>query len=242
MRIRTRAIILHATKYSETSLIVRAYTEQSGMLSFIVGGVRGGGKSRFPAGMFQPLTLVELIASGKPGSSLPRITEIQFSPPLAMLHQDLIKGSIAMFLSEVLSRSIKEEEPSASMFAFLHNAIRMLDAESQGVSRFHISFMVQLSRWLGFYPSGSYEKETPFFDLQEGVFSNQKPVHAYFLEGQDAMSLWLLMQTPFEQLSSLEKDLIDNKRLLQLLVRYYELHMTQGRSIQSHHVLSEVMA
>lgn len=242
MRLKTRAIILHATKYSETSLIVRSYTEQSGLVSFIVGGVRGGGKSRFPAGMFQPLTLVELVASGKPGTTLPRITEIQFSPPLAWLHQDLIKGSIAMFLSEVLSRSIKEEEPSASLFAFLHNAIMMLDAESQGVSRFHLSFMVQLSRWLGFYPSGNYEKDTPYFDLQEGVFTDTKPSHAYCLEGSDTMSLWMLMQTPFEKLSSLNQILMDNRRMLQWMVRYFELHITQGRSIQSHHVLSEVMA
>jgi DNA repair protein RecO (recombination protein O) len=242
MRIQTRAIILHATKYSETSLIVRAYTEQSGITSFIVGGVRGNGKKRFAAGLFQPLTLVELVASGKPGSSLPRITDIQLSPPLAMLHHDLIKGSIALFLSEVLNRSIKEEEPSTSLFAFLQNAVLMLDAEGRGVSRFHISFMVQLSRWLGFYPSGSYQKDTPFFDLQEGIFTNLKPNHAYYLEQQDAMALWLLMQTPFEQLSTICNGLIDNRRMLQLMVRYYELHVTQGRSILSHHVLSEVMA
>jgi len=80
MRIHTRAIILHTTKYGETSLIVRTYTESSGICSFIVGGVRGGGKSRFPAGVFQPLNLVEVVASGKPGTTLPRITEIQLSP------------------------------------------------------------------------------------------------------------------------------------------------------------------
>lgn len=241
MRIQTRAIILHTTKYGETSLIVRTYTEASGISSFIVGGVRGGGKSRFPAGIFQPLTLVELIASGKPGTTLPRITEIQLSPPLVFLHQDLLKSTIAMFLSEVLNRSIKEEEPSPSLFGFLHNAILMLDNEPNQVARFHLAFMVQLSRHLGFYPHGSYN-EHGFFDMQEGVFTQNRPTHVYYLDGPVARSLWLLMQTPFGDLPAMDLDAIDNRRMLQAMVTYYELHMTQGRNIQSHHILSEVLA
>ena len=241
MRIHTRAIILHSTKYGETSLIVRTYTETSGICSFIVGGVRGGGKSRFPAGIFQPLNLVEVVASGKPGTTLPRITEIQLSPPLSYLHQDLVKGTIAMFLSEVLNRSIKEEEPSPSLFGFLHNAILILDTEPNHVARFHLAFMVQLSKHLGFYPHGSYF-EQGFFDMQEGVFTQHRPTHVYYLDGSVARSLWLLMQTPFGDLSSLNVDAIDNRRMLQSLVTYYELHMTQGRNIQSHHILSEVLA
>jgi DNA repair protein RecO (recombination protein O) len=241
MRIHTRAIILHTTKYGETSLIVRTYTESSGICSFIVGGVRGGGKSRFPAGVFQPLNLVEVVASGKPGTTLPRITEIQLSPPLGYLHQDLVKGTIAMFLSEVLNRSIKEEEPSPSLFGFLHNAILMLDTEPNYVARFHLAFMVQLSKHLGFYPHGSYS-EQGFFDLQEGVFTQHRPNHVYYLDGPVARSLWLLMYTPFGDLSDLDVDAIDNRRMLQGLVTYYELHMTQGRSIHSHHILSEVLA
>ena len=117
----------------------------------------------------------------------------------------------------------------------------MLDTEPNQVARFHLGFMVQLSKYLGFYPHGIYS-EHGFFDMQEGLFSQHRPTHVYYLEGTVARSLWILMQTPFGDLSSLDTDIIDNRRTLQALVTYYELHMTQGRNIQSHHILSDVLA
>ena len=56
---RSRAIVLHQIKYSETSLILKIYTEKEGLLSFIVKGVRGG-KGKFRSAQFQPLNVIDL--------------------------------------------------------------------------------------------------------------------------------------------------------------------------------------
>jgi DNA repair protein RecO (recombination protein O) len=108
MNSKTRGIILQTTNYSETSLVVKIYTEQSGLGSYIVSGVRSR-NSRFKSNLFQPLSLIDMVASGKPGQSMKRITEIQLSPPFSGIPGDIIKSSIAIFLAEVIYRSIREE-------------------------------------------------------------------------------------------------------------------------------------
>lgn len=50
---------MHTTKYSETSIIARIYTEKFGLLSFMVKGVRSA-KSKSKASMMQPLSLLDL--------------------------------------------------------------------------------------------------------------------------------------------------------------------------------------
>jgi DNA repair protein RecO (recombination protein O) len=242
MRIKTRAIILHTTKYSETSLIVRAYTEESGACSFIVGGVRGGGKSRFAAGVFQPFSLVEIIASGKPGNDLHRITEVQFAPAFTNIPNDIVKSSMLLFLSEVVSRCIREEEPSPSLFQFMHHSAQVLDLMNGSCSRFHLHFLVRLTRYVGFYPNGEYSVGTPYFDLREGVFVSMKPHHADYLEDEVSMALFELMTTGFEDHDDIQIRPAVGRALLQAMVAYYELHLTHGREIHSHKILSEVLA
>ena len=59
----TQAIVLHATKYGETSVILNAYTQQSGLRAYVVKGVRSAKRNKtFSMGMFQPLTQLELVA------------------------------------------------------------------------------------------------------------------------------------------------------------------------------------
>src|SRR6186713_1320642 len=117
MNSKTRGIILQSTNYSETSLVVKIYTEQGGLGSFIVSGVRTR-NSRFKSNIFQPLSLVELVTTGSSSQSMKRITEIQLAPPFSGIPEDIVKSSIAIFLAEVIYRSIREEEPNPSLFGF----------------------------------------------------------------------------------------------------------------------------
>ena len=240
MNQKTRGIVLHTTNYSETSLVVKIYTEQGGMGSFIVSGVRSR-NSRIKSNLFQPLSLVELVASGSPSGSMRRITEIRLSPPFAGIHGDIVKSSIALFLAEVIYRSIREEEANAVLFEFLHNSIQILDVSHGNTSRFHIYFMIQLSKHLGFYPQGIPVKDSGYFDLKEGVFCTSMPPHTYFLDQDLTGCLYRIMTAGFENYQSVEMNPVSVKALLKALVVYFEIHHTQGSSIRSHTVLEEVL-
>ena len=57
---KTRAVVLSTIEYAEASLIVKAYTEQFGLQSFLVNGVRKN-KSKHTPAIFQPLSLIEIV-------------------------------------------------------------------------------------------------------------------------------------------------------------------------------------
>ena len=240
MNSKTRGIILQATNYSETSLVVKIYTEHGGLASFIVSGVRTK-NSRFKSNVFQPLSLVELVASGSQAQSMKRITEIQLSPPFSGIPGDIIKSSIAIFLSEVIYRSIREEEPNPSLFGFIHNSIQILDLSQASCSRFHIYFMIQLSRYLGFFPHGEYSETSSIFDLKEGYFTNRLPSHPAILDPSHSKILFRLMLSDFENYRDIEISTAATKVLLQALVTYFEIHHTHGNPIKSHTVLETIL-
>ncbi len=240
MNSKTRGIVLQTTNYSESSLIVKIYTEDAGLGSYIVSSVRVR-NSRFKSNIFQPLSLVELVASGKPGQSMKRITDIQLSPPFSGIPGDIIKCSIAIFLSEVIYRSIREEEPNAVLFGFLHNSIQILDLSHDNCSRFHIYFMIRFSRHLGFSPHGECLPGISIFDLKEGYFTANRPVHEAYLDHDHAALLFRLMHADFENYRDIAIAAPSLKILLKALVTYFEIHHTHGNPIKSHTVLEEVL-
>lgn len=241
MKIKSKGIILHTTNYSETSLVVKIYTEQSGMGTFIVSGVRSK-KSRFSSSIFQPLSLVEVIAAGKPGQTMHRISDIQLSPPFTGIPGDMIKSTIAIFLSEIIYRSVKEEEINNPLFNFLINGIQILDLSHQNCSRFHIYFMIQLSRYLGIFPNGEFVKGVSYFDLREGLLKNTIPPHAEFLDTHQTAILFELMGKSFDNFHEVVISQTVSKSILNALVTYFEIHQTHGSQIRSHKVLEEVLS
>ncbi len=240
MNSKTRGIVLQSTNYSESSLVVKIYTENAGPGSYIVGSVRTR-NSRFKSNIFQPLSLVEMVASGKPGQSMKRITEIQLSPPFITIPGDIVKSSIAIFLSEVIYRSIREEEQSPILFGFLHNSIQILDLCQENCSRFHIYFMIRFSRHLGFFPHGECVPGVSIFDLKEGYFTPNRPVHEAFLDYDHAALLFRLMHSDFENYRDIPITSPSLKILVKAMVTYFEIHHTHGNAIKSHTVLEEVL-
>jgi DNA repair protein RecO (recombination protein O) len=237
---KTRGIVLHVISYSEASVIAHIYTENFGMQSFLLNGVRKS-KARFNANLLQPLTCVEVVAYIKPLSSLHRVSELAAAPSFDSIPYDTFKTTIALFLAEVMYRSIREEEKNSALFDFIHNSILYLDQQQEHFHLFHLIFMIKLSRFLGFYPQNHAEISAPVFDMREGVFTNQLPAHADVLDAATGKNLSRLLDVSLNSLPEFTLNAEERKNLLRSLVYYYELHQTQGFHLQSISVLEEVM-
>lgn len=239
---KTRAIVLQTTAYSEASLIVHAYTEARGIQSFLVNSVRKP-KARFAANLFQPLSILEIIAYFKKPGGLHRVSEVAAAPAFQNIPYDTVKTTVALFLGEVLYRSIREEEANPELFHFAETAILYYDLHPETSLDFHLVFMVQLTRYLGIFPGGRFSAAAPFFDLQEGKFTESVPrLHPYFLKPELARQLDALLDSRLDGQGLPELNGILRRQLLEALVLYYELHHTQGKHIRSHHVLAEVLS
>ncbi len=222
----TSGIILHTIKYSESSLIVKMYTRDFGLRSYMVSGVRSK-KSKSSAKLFQPLALVEVVVSNT------NYVEIPYN---------IVKSSIAIFLNEVLNKSLSEEHADAELFDYIKNALLVLDLTHHNCANFHVFFMVQLSRQLGFFPQGKYTAEASIFDLREGRFVNQLPDHFYYLSSKNSKLLYDLILCSYENIQDLKINQAERKELLHAMVLFYQLHIASFKEIRSMEILEEVIS
>jgi len=237
---KTRGILLHTTNYTDSSIIVRAYTRDFGLQSYLINGVRGK-KTKNKASLFQPLTIAEFVATVTDKGRLGRLSEFSIVHPYASVPFDIVKSSIALFLNEILYKALREDHSDPDLFDFLQNALMILDLRTESCSNYHLFFLLQLSRFLGFQPSGNRDEQQAVFDLKEGEFVRQIPSHGYFLPAADSRILGLLMSSDFEHFNGVEMDRATRKRLLQGLISYYQLHLPGFGEIRSLAVLEEVV-
>ena len=146
---KTRGIVFKFFKYRDTSIIAKIYTEEFGLQSYIVNGVRST-KAKSKAAFFQPLTLLDLVVYKKPNTDIQRISEIKCTYPLKNIPYDISKSSIAVFLTEVIYKSIKEDEADALLFNFLDGSIKQFDELDNKNLNFHLIFLIKLTHYLGF--------------------------------------------------------------------------------------------
>lgn len=238
---KTKGVVLHTLNYSEASVIAHIYTETFGMQSFLLNGVRKP-KAKFNANLLQPLSCVEIVAYYKPGKSLHRVSELSASPAFNSIPYDTVKTTIALFLAEVMYRSIREEEKNEALFEFIYNSVLYLDHQQEQYHLFHMLFMVKLSRFLGFYPKAGTTGFVAIFDMREGVFTDHLPMHADIMDAETGKFLSLFLQTNLDTLENIYISPMQRKQLLKDLVTYYELHQTHGFQLRSLGVLEEVLS
>ncbi len=150
---KTRGIVFKYFKYRDTSIIAKIFTEEFGLQTYIVNGVRSS-KSKGKIAFYQPLTLLELVVYKKANADINRISEIKCSYPLKSIPFEIIKSSIGVFLAEILYKTIKEEEGIKDLFDFVYHSIEVLDSLEVSYENFHLQFLIKLSHHLGFGISG----------------------------------------------------------------------------------------
>ena len=62
---KVRAIVISSLKYSDNSLIVKCFTQTMGTRSYLLQGVLAQKKGNLKTALFQPFTLLELVATHK---------------------------------------------------------------------------------------------------------------------------------------------------------------------------------
>ena len=239
MQLTTRAIVLSSLKYGDTSLIVKAFTASSGLKTYLLKGVLASKKGKLKSAYFQPLMQLELVAFHKNKGTLERIKEAKVSYPYQSLYTDISKNAIAMFLSEMLSSSIYEEEENAPLFRFLEASLQWLDTH-ESIANFHLYFLLELSKYLGFYPDIS-NRDAPYFDLLEGEF-RQDFTSNPSLSGENLEHLKSFLGINFDAFHTVRIGKQARQTLLQNLVLYFELHLHGFRKPRSLAVLNEVFS
>lgn len=239
---KTRAIILRQTNYSESSIVVQAFTEKLGLLSFLVNGARKP-KAKIRASLMQPLHLLELVVYYRENQGLQRIAEARPTPHLQTIPYDILKSAVAVFLNEVLYKTLKQQGEDPVLFDFVFNTVSWLDSVEKMPANFHLFFLLKLTRFLGFYPAiPKKDAIAPYFDLRNGVFSETHPGHAFILAEQETPLFIQLLSANLDRLHLLHITLVDRRILIRKILLYYQLHIESFGEIRSLEILEEVLA
>lgn len=237
---KTRGIVLKTTDYGESSVVVQVFTEKLGLQSYIINGVKKP-KAKISRNMLQPLHLLDMVVYHKNTGNVQRIAELKNSPILQSIPYDVIKSSMAMFLNEVLYKSIRQQSADENLFGFVFSAIEWLDNQTSGMANFHLLFLLQLTRYLGFYPDRYQANDADYFDLKNGVFNKYKPDSVLYLSPPHTQNFNKLLQSNFETLAQLKFTNDERRYLIAKLLEYYTLHIEGFGNIHSHEILEEVL-
>lgn len=236
---KTRGIVLHHIKYSDSSVIVYIYTEISGRQAFIARGARRK-KSHIKVNLFQSLYALELEIYYNPKRELQIIKEYKNIIPFVSIPYDIKKSAIAIFLGEVLYRTLLEEEGNKTLFEYLLNSIHYLDIMKEGVSNFHLLFLIQLTKYLGFYPNDNFSEQTPILDLKNGEYVPAVPNHMHYLNLKESRLFNKIQNTGFEEINSLKLNSASRTNLLARILDFYKLHHSFNGEIRSFQIMKEV--
>ena len=233
----TRAIIISTTAYTDNSLIIKAYTEEFGLQSYILRAARKKGGNAKPQ-HFQALRVVELEISQTPKAKLSSIRSSQLAGSYEHITTDIVKTTLALFLTEVINLSVKESVPNKELFHLLASETSALEAApAKDTTEFHLRFLVKLASVLGFCPQDNYDAAHPYFNLRTGAFVATMQ-ESDTLNQETSMSLHKLLSNPTERIT---RTLAERRELLNNLLHFYAIHITAGKPIRSHEILYTIL-
>ena len=172
----SRIIVLHLTKYSDHGLVLHAVDSTAGRRSFLVRGFKRGNA----VAVFHPLSVLDVVSVESPKSTMSHLREWEPALPLHGIRSDLVKSSLAMFISEVLYRSLTSELADAQLFDWLCEAIVTLDRTEGSVANYPLWFLVSYAVRMGFMPGETIEPSGIFSAEEAALF--QRVLHASYEE------------------------------------------------------------
>ena len=235
-----QGIVLQSIRYGDTSLIVKVFTRSLGLRSYMVkGAFNRNSKSR--AALFQNLHLINYVEAGKPNkSSLGYMKDVQLTTVYQSIPFVMNKSAILMYVSELLSKTITEQEQNEPLYDFIERSMLWLDLVHQDYANFPLFFTLELTRHLGFYPKANHESGY-CFDMMEGSFIHDYPLHPYYFDAEDAQLLSQLLNAGIDETCRIPLHVSQRRSLLDGLIVFMRLHAPVMNDFHSHEVLKTVL-
>jgi DNA repair protein RecO (recombination protein O) len=211
MLVKTDGIILRQIPFSETSIIVKIFTRDYGLVSFLVKGAKSKKNPR--ANILKPINQVSISYYKKDTKGLRQLKECQliFAPDAQQF--GIYKSSIAMMMVELLNTTITEDEyTDAEKYNFIEHSFQyLIDHELN--SNFYLSFLYQYSIYLG-------------IELPISIFTNSD--QAFILSDY----------TTIQQIKLIKSD---RKNMFKKIEQHYFENLTNYKSLRSIDIIEEII-
>ena len=233
MKYKSRAIALSYLKQGESSIIAKIFTEEKGLQSFIVKGVRAK-KAKKKLGLFQPLQLLNINATHITKNSLQYISEISIEHNQVSDGIDMKKNFISIFVAEVISKVLLETEKDKALFKFIWELKNNLSNYEKINPNFPLIFLIGLSEQLGFLPSKD-QIDGDYFNLEFGEFTNNQQQLNHFIKKDNSYYLRKLLEN-----KDINIPYKNRNKILLHLIQYYKLQHHELKNMTSHLIIQSL--
>jgi len=237
---KTQGIVLQSLRYGDTSLIVKVFTREAGLKSYMVkGAFNRNAKNR--VALFQNLHLINYIEVGNlKKATLGYMKDVQLKTVYHSLPFVMNKSAIVMYVSELLSKTLTEQEKNEPLYDFIEQSLLWLDLVEADYANFPLYFTLELTRHLGFYPKLNYVQDF-CFDMMEGQFAHDYPVHPYYFDHANAALLSRFLDAGIDEACRLPLNVVQRREMLDGIITFMRLHAPVMKGFKSHEVLKTVL-
>lgn len=241
MQQRIRGIVLRTVKVGDASIIADLFTESHGRMSFVAHVSSSGRHRSSGAAFWRPLNIVEFDTDLHGQSRLPHVRGVRLYVNYATLPYEPMKQMLAMFLSEFLCRVLHGQQADAPLYDYLTHSLQWLDTAEGEVANFHLVFLMHLSQFVGIWPNLEGQRDGLYFDLRTGSYVAVQPLHADYLQPDEARRLPLLFRMNYSTMHLFRFSRAQRHRVLSALTDFYRLHLPSFGPLHSLDVLSAVL-
>ena len=236
MLVSTKAIVLSKIRYKDSDLIVKCYTQHFGVKSYLLKNILKSKKGKLKMAYFQPLTLLDIEATHITNRTLHYIKEVKLYNHYISIHTNILKSSISLFIAEVLSNLLKEEEEDLQLYNFIESALIWFDINETDTN-FHLLFLLEFTKYLGCYPN-AVKPDALFFNLDNGSFGNHRE-GTYCISEENLTYFKQLLGMKFDASKRFEIRSAAKRELLNAILLYYKLHIEGFNEPKSVAVLNQ---
>ena len=238
----TKGIVLRTVKYGETSVIASVFTELFGIQSYMVNGVRTSGKTG-KAHFFQPSSILEMVVYHNELKNLQRIKDLRWSALYKNILSNITKNAVALFMVEILQKSLKQPETNENLFQFCEAAFIELDtSDAEITANFPLYFSLQLAPFLGFRLQNNYSEKRNKFNFPEGNFSEENSVEAGNAGAEVGFYISELLKAIHpNDLREIKMNRKIRGVILKIMENFYAWHIPEFGKMKTLTVLSEIL-
>lgn len=240
MEERTRAVVLHQQRCAGEKAVVWLYTEKRGAMAFVA-KMQHQRRSHSHATLLRALNILDVTYDFRPKSKFQKFGEIRVSQHYHSLPYDPMKGTLALFLGEILYYGLRNEVKNELLFQYLCHGLSWLDNCQRGVANFHLVFLMRLTRFLGFWPNVDDWFPGAYYDLQNCRYTKTQPPPGASLFPEEAAILPVMLRMNFNSMHLFRFNRLQRQQFIDAVMRYYRLHLPEFPEPKSAQVLRDVL-
>ena len=237
-------IVLGTIKHSDRHNVTSIYTREHGRMAFLTPA--GASKSsRQTNARLLPMSIIEAQANISSTHDIHKLSSIVPINVWKTIYYDPLKSTVILFITEFLTRLLREAPAETRLWDFIAQSISVFDAteNSTATANFHITFLVSMSYMMGIQPDLSDYREGMEFDMKSGVMVypfNAILPNSIRIDALRSRFLPTLTRINYANAKYFQFTGKERSEIIGCILKYYGLHFPGSDNLKSLDILKEI--